>query len=242
MPKTYVIADIHGRFDLLFAAMEKLAPLEPGTIIMLGDYIDRGPMSRQVLELLVSGVIPHPDVAPKWRRFFLKGNHEDIMWQTCRKLPSADWWLSNGGGETLRSYSNDLGRHRFDLNVVSPSHLDWIEKLPTMIVDKHRIYVHGGVNADRSLNQQDEDDLLWKRHVPGDDDGHGRYHVVHGHTPFVEGPIGKVNRTNLDTMAYWTGRLVIGVFDDDIPGGPIKLIEVRGEPMARKMMPAETAA
>ena len=69
------------------------------------------------------------------RLICLKGNHEDIMWQTCRKLPSPSWWLSNGGGATLISYGQKKG-DQADVSVVPAAHLDWIEKLPLMHVDK----------------------------------------------------------------------------------------------------------
>jgi serine/threonine protein phosphatase 1 len=72
--------------------------------------------------------------------------------------------------------------------------------------------------------------MIWKIYQDGDDGGHGRRHVVHGHHQHVHGPIFKKNRTNLDTLAWYTGRLAIGVFDDAAPGGPIEVLEVHGEP------------
>jgi serine/threonine protein phosphatase 1 len=94
MSKTYVIADLHGRFDLLEMALTKIANRAelPATLITLGDYVDRGPDSRKVIERLM-GNLGHEG----WRLTCLKGNHEDIMWQTCRrKVPDCGWWLTNG--------------------------------------------------------------------------------------------------------------------------------------------------
>ena len=75
--------------------------------------------------------------------------------------------------------------------------------------------------------------MLWKRYPKGFSDGYGERHVVHGHDNFPEGPLLLQGRTNLDTLAWRTGRLVIGVFDDDRPGGPVDFIEVKGSPAAR---------
>jgi serine/threonine protein phosphatase 1 len=80
MSKTYAIADLHGRLDLLEIALGKIADHAdlPGTVVTLGDYVDRGPHSRQVIERLMGGL-----GREGWRLICLKGNHEDIMWQTC---------------------------------------------------------------------------------------------------------------------------------------------------------------
>jgi serine/threonine protein phosphatase 1 len=99
MSKTYAIADLHGRIDLLETALAKIADHAdlPATLIILGDYVDRGPDSRQVIERLMGGL------DEDWRFICLKGNHEDIMWQTCCGIvPDCDWWLTNGGGATRK--------------------------------------------------------------------------------------------------------------------------------------------
>jgi serine/threonine protein phosphatase 1 len=166
-----------------------------------------------------------------WRLICLKGNHEDIMWQTCRrKVPDCGWWLDNGGGATLISYGQNEG-DQADVTVVPDGHLKWIERLPLMHVDKHRIFVHAGVNPNYSLNEQDPQDVIWKIYDDRDEGGHGQRHIVHGHHQHAHGPILKKNRTNLDTFAWYTGRLVIAVFDDETPGGPLEFLEVRGQPI-----------
>ena len=93
MSKTYVIADLHGRFDLLEMALVCIAKRAepPATLVTLGDYVDRGPDSRKIIERLMAGLGPDG-----WRLICLKGNHEDIMWQTCRQLPDVNWWLKIG--------------------------------------------------------------------------------------------------------------------------------------------------
>jgi serine/threonine protein phosphatase 1 len=225
MSKTYAIADLHGRIDLLEMALAKIADHAdlPATLITLGDYVDRGPDSRQVIERLMAGL------DEDWRLICLKGNHEDIMWQTCRGIvPDCDWWLTNGGGATLISYGLDLGDEA-DVTVIPGEHLRWIEQLPLMHVDKHRIFVHAGLDPNFSLDDQDSEKVVWKIYDDCDEGGYRQRHVVHGHHQHANGPILKKNRTNLDTFAWYTGRLVIGVFDDDIPGGPLESLEVRGQ-------------
>jgi len=114
--------------------------------------------------------------------------------------------MDNGGGATLISYGQNYG-DIVNVKVVPEQHLRWIEALPLMHVDRHRIY--------KGPDQR----------------GHGTRHVVHGHHQFRDGPVTIAGRTNLDTQAWYTGRLVIGVFDDEVAGGPVSLLEVHGEPV-----------
>jgi serine/threonine protein phosphatase 1 len=89
--------------------------------------------------------------------------------------------------------------------------------------------VHAAVDPAASLDQQTSKILLWKRYPDGFDRGHGDRHVVHGHHAIEKGPIVLKHRTNLDAMAWKTGRLVVGVFEDERPGGASQFLEVFGE-------------
>lgn len=236
MSLTYAIADLHGRYDLLDRALPAiLQHSNSGTIITLGDYVDRGPDSRLVIQRLMD-----MSECPDWKLICLQGNHEDIMLKTCRKPLSPDWWIDNGGGYTLVSYGHPR-QGVVDLSVVPKEHLDWIDKLPLMHVDQHRVYVHAGVDPNMPLDRQGKDVLQWKLYNHNTDVGHRSHknhrHVVHGHHQHENGPKLYKNRTNLDTEAWYTGRLVVGVFDDDKPGGPVDLIEVKG----RSLIEAEEA-
>lgn len=229
MGYTYVFADLHGRYDLLMAAMDAIYAHanEPGTIVLTGDYVDRGPESRQILDELI-----HGEVRPGWIRRCLKGNHEDIMLQCYTGRANLAWWLQNGGVETLVSYGQPLVQHLIP-GIVPNEHINWIESLPLMHVDEHRVFVHAGVIADLPIEEQEEQTIIWMLYDDDDAGGHasGR-HVVHGHHQFANGPILKAGRTDLDTFAWFTGRLVIGVFDDAVPGGPVDLITVQLAPHA----------
>ena len=98
-----------------------------------------------------------------------------------------------------------------------------------MHVDAHRLYVHAGVDPEIPLDQQSEATLLWKRYPKGFPGGFGDLHVVHGHDNFPEGPLLYEGRTNLDTLAWRTGRLTIGVFDDETPGRSCRFYRDQGD-------------
>lgn len=224
MSRTYAIADLHGRFDLLLNALEAIS-LDAGEheykVITLGDYVDRGPQSRQIIQHLMDAqAMGRPLIC-------LKGNHEDMMIETIRKPLHPDWWIGNGGGATLVSYGHARAG-LVDYEVVPKQHLDWLDKLPLMHVDNHRVFVHAGVDPTYPLDQQKLQVLTWWLYPDGADIGHGDKHVVHGHHQFADGPKLFKNRSDLDTFAWSTGRLVVGVFDDDVAGGPIHQIEIIG--------------
>jgi serine/threonine protein phosphatase 1 len=223
MSRTYAVPDLHGRYDLLNAAIGEVLDHSRGVaakLITLGDYVDRGPSSREVMECLICWSSQDlPLVA-------LKGNHEAMMWECCRNLSEMDRWLKNGGDQTLASYRR-IASTSLDVSAVPPAHLDWIAKLPSVYVDQHRIYVHAGVDPNLLLDHHGDQILLWKRYPKGFKKGHGQYHVVHGHDAKMDGPILTKGRTNLDAMAWKTGRLVVGVFDDGIPGGPVEIMDIK---------------
>jgi serine/threonine protein phosphatase 1 len=228
--KTYAIADLHGRFDLLNEALRQIhehAAGNIGTVVTLGDYVDRGPESGQIIQMLM-GLQAAEKSAPKpsWNFVCLKGNHEDMMVETLTMPLHPNWWIGNGGGATLISYGHPP-KGEYSPELVPREHIEWLDNLPTMHVDEHRIFVHAGVDPTRPLDEQTERDMLWMLYPDGADLGHGERHVVHGHHQFEYGPILLKNRTDLDTFAWLTGRLVVGVFDDDLPGGPVDTIEIQ---------------
>ncbi|SDJ64588.1 MULTISPECIES: metallophosphoesterase [Bradyrhizobium] len=226
MTLTFAIPDIHGRLDLLDAAIERITERSAGnraTIITLGDYVDRGPNSCQVLERLMGWKSESATLVS------LKGNHEAMMWETCNHLAELGRWVENGGDRTLASYGACTQTNP-DLRLVPQEHLEWIANLALMHVDRHRVFVHAGVDPRIPLDRQSEQTLLWKRYAVGFDRGHGNRHVVHGHHADPKAPIATGGKTNLDGLAWKTGRLVIGVFDDDRPGGAVEYLAVNSDP------------
>jgi serine/threonine protein phosphatase 1 len=223
MSLTYVIPDIHGRDDLLGDALAAISARQPdagGLIVMTGDYVGKGPHSKQVIDRLRSGV------AEGWRLVALKGNHDAMMAEALRNPSKMASWLEKGGAAALDSYGGDPA-------AVPQAHIDWLDQLRLMHIDAHRLYVHAGVDPSVPLDRQDEVTLLCKRYPKEYPDGYGELHVVHGHDNFPEGPLLYGGRTNLDTLAWRTGRLVVGIFDDDRPGGPVDFIVIKGVPAAR---------
>lgn len=225
MAFTFAIGDLHGRFDLLEAALAAIETRAAGgTIVFLGDYVDRGPQSRQVIERLMAGP------PPGWQWICLMGNHEAMLVEFL-KFPQIGMprFIANGGLATLASY----GAAAWDPDALPPipaAHVAWLAGLPLMHVDLHRIYVHAAIDRWRPLHRQREQTLLWDLYPDNDEGGHGDFHVVHGHHQVPAGPVLKKHRTNIDTLAWRTGRLVVAVFEDARPGGPVEFIEVGRDP------------
>jgi serine/threonine protein phosphatase 1 len=219
---TYVIPDLHGRFDLLCDALAKIAGHAAGNfgiIVALGDYVDKGPDSRQIIERL------RPGALEGWEFFPLKGNHDAMMVEALRHPEKMESWIAKGGNTALQSYGGDAA--------VPQAHIAWLDELRLMHVDAHRVYVHAGVDPGLPLDRQSDEVLLWKRYPKGYPGGYENLHVVHGHDNFPEGPLLYEGRSNLDTAAWRTGRLVIGIFDDAKAGGPVDFIVVRGPAAGR---------
>lgn len=212
MSYTFAVGDIHGcavQMNELIEAIEFAQP--EGTIVFVGDYIDRGPDSRGVIERLMAG--PR---RPGWRWIMLKGNHEEMMVSACRVVGNPTMWLVNGGEETLLSFGDR----------VPDDVLDWANALPLYHQDEHRIYVHAGVDDTVPLAQHSEQILLWRRPAPGETGRYWGKHLVHGHTPSDENPHTDGNRTNIDSACVFGGTLTAAVFDDAIAGPPLSFIRV----------------
>jgi len=213
----YAVGDIHGRLDLLQRLLDlirldaKASPADRRTLIFLGDYVDRGPDSRGVVERLIGGLPQGFDV------HFLKGNHEAILLDFLAEPWRLDHWLQNGGEETMRSYGVDtkgltyLGappaawRDAF-AEALPEAHLRFFRNLQLSVSFGDYLFVHAGIRPGVPLGAQSEADLVWIRgpflnHA----EPFGKI-VVHGHTPDKE-PVTRPNRVGIDTGAVFTGRL-----------------------------------
>lgn len=217
--RLYAIGDIHGRKDCLDQLLATIAQDAQRSravrqvVVFLGDYIDRGPDARGVVDTLLAG----PPPTPAWERFewiCLRGNHEDAMLRFLDGTGDAPVWLANGGLATIESYLGDdrLGFTDLDtlksalLHSVPASHLAFLKDLPLCHVEGDYYFVHAGVRPGISLDEQDPADQLWIRSAfLGSQADHGKL-VVHGHT-IVRTPDVRRNRIALDTGAFYTGRL-----------------------------------
>lgn len=230
MSKTYVISDLHGRFDLLQEAMKKIEEQAPHsgthTIITTGDYIDRGLESAQVLTFLMNYQ------NDRFKKVCLRGNHDEMLLDASRGVGGGFWCTHNGGNATMMSYGQKVGE-KYDWSLIPDHHTQWIRSLPYYYEDKYRVYVHAGIkDFHLPLDAQSKDRMVWMRYTRDYPDAmdfhHKGKHIVHGHESYEDGPKVWFGRTCLDTAAYYTGRLVVGVFDDDKPDSYESTITVEG--------------
>jgi serine/threonine protein phosphatase 1 len=203
---TYAIGDVHGSYTKLANLLRHCQQHGGGNdtrYVLLGDYVDRGKRSREVVKLLIEMQSAAPE-----RFVCLKGNHEDMLVNAANGIDELAW-LDNGAQTTLESY------HVNQASELPPPHLAWFENLPLSFSDDKRFFVHAGIMPGVPLSQQRKEDLLWVREpFLSDQTDHGRY-VVHGHTPTGTGtPELFHNRLNLDTLAWGGNPLTAAVFDD----------------------------
>lgn len=216
--RVYAIGDVHGRFDLLQAIAGKIradiesSPADRAVEIFVGDYIDRGPQSRDVVDWLI-------DVPPLGdERICLLGNHEDLLLAALADPGGLTNWLFNGGDATLASYGvRELPRtadamREACIDAIPQSHRLFFESLPRTVTFGSYLFVHAGVDPSRPLHDQDPQDLVWIRQPFLNADVDFGHIIVHGHTPVVEPDI-RPNRINIDTGAVFTGHLTCLVLE-----------------------------
>jgi serine/threonine protein phosphatase 1 len=210
----YAVGDIHGCHDQLRAAVAKIrdhAGSRPYDVIFLGDYVDRGPDSRAVVELVQDRVADR-GANGIWRA--LRGNHEQMM-IAAEHGHDISLWLRNGGFRTEDSYSGYRDTMR--------RHVEWMQELPTLIETEHHIFVHAGLSPRHSLAEQPEEVLLWTRGWQKHDHDFGK-HVVYGHQAAETAELRPFSSC-LDTGACYGGPLTVGVFDSGVNSGPVELLE-----------------
>ena len=221
--RAYAVGDLHGRFDLLQwargAIAEDLAryPAAHSVEIYLGDYVDRGPASREVLQLLAGGAPPVCD-----RRICLKGNHEDVLLQFLEDPQILRYWRDIGGLGTLYSYgvappamlSDEAIRdaHAAFRARLSEMELRFLRSLELTAHFGSYLFVHAGIDPSRPLDRQRPEDLIWIREPFLTSQADFGRIVVHGHTPGYEAQL-LPNRINIDTGAFATGRLTCLVLE-----------------------------
>lgn len=213
--RLYAIGDVHGCLDLLKDLMGKIEQDRqnsgvPARIIFLGDYIDRGLSSRQVIEYLINLDLAPPDWLPP---DFLIGNHEQVMRDILNGANPGmmENWLRFGGRSTLQSYGiRPQGEPSHLVSAlrekVLPSHVNFLENLASSVAYGDYFFCHAGVRPGRALETQTEDDLAWIRHEFLDHHGTFPKMIVHGHTIFPN-VVFAPQHIGVDTGAYATGKL-----------------------------------
>lgn len=217
------MTDIHGCADLLqkmFTVIDRdLANLGSTRAIhvFLGDYIDRGPASRETIDLLI-------DRSRRYETVFLKGNHEAFLFDVLKTPAELQAWRQYGGLQTLVSYGL-----RPTLNPNEAEQKELIEELAQRIPPHQRqffnnlrlrfecgdfFFVHAGIRPGIPLSQQKEEDLLSIRDEFLYSEERFSKYIVHGHTPVLVPDI-RPNRINIDTGAYATGNLTLLTIQGD---------------------------
>lgn len=207
-----VIGDVHGRADLLTKALDRTT----GQVVLVGDYIDRGEDSADVLRLLME----RPDL------ICLMGNHEEMLLRTLDDpLRSGSRWLRYGGLQTMASFGvtglaeTTTGSALTDARDrlaerMGPDMIAWLRALPSVWQSGNVAVTHAGADPARPINDQDSKALRWghpdfRRTARND----GLW-VVHGHY-VTEHPVMEKGRINVDTGAYASGRLTVAHFKDN---------------------------
>jgi serine/threonine protein phosphatase 1 len=215
----YAVGDLHGMASLTEAMINRLVrdtkkstDLLPH-LIFLGDFVDKGDHSKEVINLLV-------ELAKReeLRTTFLKGNHEDALLTFLENPSFGPQWVSYGGGPTLSSYGisvPELRRANAEIweeialqfrEKMPKTHLEFFESLPTSIRIGGYFFAHAGVRPNRSLDDQEDGDLMWIRRQFLDDKRTLSAIIVHGHSPDPE-VYKDQRRIGVDTGAYATGKL-----------------------------------
>lgn len=201
MSRTFAIGDIHGCLEKLQDLMDLIEPGPDDKLIFLGDFVDRGDYTLEVIDFLV-------DLSRRVPCIFLRGNHEDMFITFLEFGSNKTIFFSNGGLKTIESY-------------VKPDHFSSREQVARLLPEKHRdffsnlrlsheddryIYVHAGVRPGRAMADQDRNDLLWIRDefifTPAGLDKK----VIFGHTPFAR-PMVMPDKIGIDTGAVYGGVL-----------------------------------
>ena len=198
MQKIFAVGDIHGCYDKLCALMDKLPiHMVQDQLLFIGDYIDRGPGSIEVMDYLIDLKKRTPGI------IFLKGNHEDML-QNYLDGNDRFTYLLNSGQQTLDAYLNN--RDATEDYPVPAAHLEFLSTLRLYYETEDYIFVHAGLRDKVPLESQKEMDLLWIRDefIYSDYDFGKR--VVFGHTPFKE-PLVQTNKIGIDTGAVYGNRL-----------------------------------
>jgi serine/threonine protein phosphatase 1 len=199
----YAIGDIHGCPDELEVMLSALGPTAGDTVVFLGDYVDRGPASRA----LVDRLLRLPGEGP--RSVFLRGNHEDMLLAYLGiSGRHGDVYLENGGGATLASYGVPAGTPRAVARRLFPeSHIAFFSGCVLHHVAAPFLFVHAGIRPGVDLAHQEEEDLLWIREEFFAQPHALPYTVVFGHTPTREARIELPYRIGLDTGLVYGNKL-----------------------------------
>ena len=247
----FPIGDMHGVYHIHRNLYDKIVdeigqgidPVFGGTIVFMGDYIDRGPNSKEIVDWLMNIVDFEVNGYPV-NHIFLRGNHEQFPLDYLlnpydeKHMRVLEVWLRNGGKETLDSFdctTQEMIDGKID------KYLDWFRQLPIIAHDPDYVFVHAGINRYTQLDKQDDFHCLWAmdRNIQAYK-GYNRV-VVHGHMMRKDGPIIDIanNRIWMDIGANSFGRAATVCLPQpfdygyETNGGDYKIIEVKNFKLRR---------
>ena len=197
----YAVGDVHGCLDQLERLLDRVQPdLERDVLLFVGDYIDRGPESRGVVDY----VLRLQQKYPREHIICLKGNHEAMLLEFLQGV-KRERFLFNGGLHTVLDYWGDNWDSLKEL-LLPPEHEEFYRELRLYYETPEFIFVHGGLKPGVPLKEQQEDDLLWIRgEFIASPEDFGRL-VIFGHTPFKQ-PLQMPNKIGIDTGAVYGNYL-----------------------------------
>lgn len=201
MGKIFAIGDIHGcisELDRLVAQLDIDA--WDDTLVFIGDYIDRGPDPKEVIDYII-------DIRRSIRNVVcLSGNHEDMFLNYCLDRRDEELYMSNGGMRTLASYG--FTREGTEELILPESHREFFTSLQTYHETEDYIFVHAGLRPGIPLHRQDREDLLWIRFEFINSSYDFGKTVIYGHTPIsLNKPLIDKNKIDIDTGAVYGGKL-----------------------------------
>ena len=171
MSRIFAIGDIHGCKKTFQRLLDEMQIRKSDTIYCIGDYIDRGPDSKGVIDLIL-------DLRKRgYRVSTLRGNHEQLMLESVHGEEDFDHWYSNGGESTLKSF----GVESFD--AFAPEYKDFFKRTRYYFESGPFIFVHAGLNFGPEDLFEDRDAMLWMRNITIDKKKLGDRIIIHGHTP-----------------------------------------------------------
>jgi serine/threonine protein phosphatase 1 len=209
--RLFAIGDIHGCADELAAMLQAIAPARGDTVVFVGDYIDRGPSARDVLDMMLE--LPGGQA----EYVFLKGNHEDMM-LSFLGFPGryGESFLFNGGAQTLDSYGITEDMIDGAGENIPERHIDFLKGLATSYLRPPYLFVHAGILPTRQLEEQTVEDMLWIRqefifhpHQIGAT-------VVFGHTPMRAVMVDLPFKLGIDTGLVYGGKLSCIEFSEGV--------------------------
>ena len=209
--RLFAIGDIHGCVDELAAMVKSVAPRRGDTVVFVGDYIDRGPSSSEVIDFMLE--LPRTGA----ECVFLKGNHEDMM-LSFMGFPGhyGESFLFNGGAQTLESYGIGETALEGTPEILPAAHLEFLKGLATSYHRPPYLFVHAGIQPARALEEQDVEDMLWIRQEfifnahPLDAT------VVFGHTPMRAVMVDLPYKLGIDTGLVYGGKLTCLEFTEGV--------------------------